>query len=121
MDTNVKDGYECYDWLSIWYRLGLVVYVIWLQMLRMATNVMIDFEFDIVWSVECEYECWWWIHELDAGWIWFQSNLNTNVKDGYECYHWILMSSSYFHEYECWGCIPELDKVWIWLLNQFWY
>ena len=53
MDTNVvmdyefdigrdveKDGYKCYDGLSIWYRLGLIVYLIWILMLRMDTNVM---------------------------------------------------------------------------------
>ena len=61
MDTNVmmvcesdagwnveKDGYECYDGLSIWYRLGLI-YLIWILMLMMDTNVMMDYEFDTNW------------------------------------------------------------------------
>ena len=58
MDTNVmmdyefdtgwnveKDGYKCYDGLSILYRLGLIVYLTWILMLRMDTNVMMDYEF----------------------------------------------------------------------------
>ena len=62
MDTNVmmdyefdtgwnveKDGYECYDGLSIWYRLGLI-YLIWILMLRMITNVMMDYEFYKGWD-----------------------------------------------------------------------
>ena len=44
-----KDGYECYDGLSIWYRLGLIAYLIWILMLRMDTNVMMDYQFDIGW------------------------------------------------------------------------
>ena len=47
-----KDGYECYDRLSILYRLGLIVYLIWILMLRMDTNVMMDYEFDIGWNVQ---------------------------------------------------------------------
>ena len=55
MDTNVmmdyefdigwnveKDGYKFYGGLSILYRLGLIVYLIWILMLRMDTNVMMD-------------------------------------------------------------------------------
>ena len=41
-----KDGYECYDRLSILYRLGLIVYQIWILMLRMGNNVMI---FVLIW------------------------------------------------------------------------
>jgi len=61
MDTNVmmdyefdigwnveKDGYECYDGLSIWYRLDLI-YLIWIIMLRMISNVMMDYEFNTGW------------------------------------------------------------------------
>ena len=40
LDTNVKDGYECNDGLWMWYRLGLIVYLIWIRMLRMGKNVM---------------------------------------------------------------------------------
>ena len=37
---NVEEnGYECYDGLSIWVRLGLI-YLIWIIMLRMDMNVM---------------------------------------------------------------------------------
>ena len=43
LDNNVNDG------LWIWYRLGLIVYPIWLLMLRMDTNVMMDYEFDTGW------------------------------------------------------------------------
>ena len=59
MDTNVMmdcecdsgwnvedDGYECYDGLSIWYRLGLIVYLIWILgyecHARLDTNVEKD-------------------------------------------------------------------------------
>ena len=70
LDTNVKDGYECHDELWIWYklesekdgykcyaglsilyRLGFDVYLIWILMLRMDTNVMMDYEFDTGWNV----------------------------------------------------------------------
>jgi len=37
MDTNVKDGYECYEF-DIGY--CLIVYLIWIQMLGIDTNVM---------------------------------------------------------------------------------
>ena len=33
-----KDGYECYDGLSIGYRLGLIVYLNKILMLRMDTK-----------------------------------------------------------------------------------
>ena len=46
---NVKDGYECHDGLSIWYRLVLIVYLIWTLMLRIDTNVVMDYQFDISW------------------------------------------------------------------------
>ena len=62
MDTNImmdyefdigwnveKDGYECYDWLLIWYRMGLIDYPIWILMLRMDMNVMMDYEFNTGW------------------------------------------------------------------------
>ena len=62
MDTNVmmdyefdigwnveKDGYECYDGLWIWYRLGLIVYLILILMLRMDMYVMMDYEFNTGW------------------------------------------------------------------------
>ena len=62
MDTNVmmdyefdigwnveKDGYECYDRLSILYRLGLIGYLIWILMLRMIMNVIMDYQFDKGW------------------------------------------------------------------------
>ena len=106
LDTNVKDGYECYDWLSIWYRMGLIDYLIWILMLRMDMNVMMDYKFDTGWNVEKDgYKCyiglwiWYWLglivyliwilmlridinvmmdYEFDIGW---------NVeKDGYKCY-----------------------------------
>ena len=38
--------------LLIWYRLGLIVYLIWILMLGMDTNVMMDYEFDKGWNVE---------------------------------------------------------------------
>ena len=44
-----KDGYECSDGLWIWYRLGLIVYLIWILMLRMDINVIMDYQFDIGW------------------------------------------------------------------------
>ena len=50
LDTNVKDGYECNDGLWIWYRLGLIVYLIWILILRMDTNVMMDCECDTGWG-----------------------------------------------------------------------
>ena len=47
LDTNgKKDGYKCYDGLWIWYRLGFIVYLIWILMLRMDMNVVMDYEFD---------------------------------------------------------------------------
>ena len=52
LDTNVKDGYKCHDGLWIWYMLGLIVYLIWILMLRMDTNAMIDCECDTGWNVE---------------------------------------------------------------------
>ena len=57
---NVEvDGYECYDWLSIWYRMVLIDYLIWILMLRMDTNVVMDYEFDIGWNVEKDgYKCY---------------------------------------------------------------
>ena len=65
MDTNVMIAsvqqveYECYDGLSIWYRLGLIVYPFWIPMLRMYTNVMMDYDFDAGWNVERDgYECY---------------------------------------------------------------
>ena len=48
----------------IWYRLGLIVYLIWIQILRMDTNVMN--------LIYVGFDC--------------LSHLVTNVKDGYECY-----------------------------------
>jgi len=42
LDNNVNDG------LWIWYRLGLIVYPIWILMLRMDRNGMMDYEFDTV-------------------------------------------------------------------------
>ena len=54
-----KDGYECYDGLWIWYRLGFIVYLIWILMLRKDTNVMMDYELDLGWNVEKDgYECY---------------------------------------------------------------
>ena len=87
LDTNVKDGYECNDGLWIWYRLGLIVYLIWILMLRMDKNVMMDCECDTGWNVEEDgYECY------DGLSIWYRLGLivylilDTNVKDGYECH-----------------------------------
>ena len=72
MDTNVmmdcecytgwnveEDGYECYDELSIWYRLDLI-YLNWILMLRMDTNVIMDYEFDTDWVwlfIQSGYKC----------------------------------------------------------------
>ena len=39
-----EDGYECYDGLSIWYRLGLIVYLI------LDTNVKDGYECHDIWS-----------------------------------------------------------------------
>ena len=49
LDTNVKDGYKCNDVLWIWYRLGLIVYLISILLLRMDTNEMMDCECDTGW------------------------------------------------------------------------
>ena len=49
LDTNVKDGYECNDGLSILQRFGLIGYLIWILMLMMDTNVMMDYEFETGW------------------------------------------------------------------------
>jgi len=47
MDINVeKDGYKWYDGLIIWSMLGLIVYPIWIIILRVDTIVMMDYEFD---------------------------------------------------------------------------
>ena len=62
LDTNVKDGYECHDGLWIWYRLGLIVYPIWILMLMIGKNVMI---FVLIWILMLK--------------------IDTNVKDWYEC------------------------------------
>ena len=69
---NVEEnGYECYDGLSIWVRLGLI-YLIWIQMLRMDRLGLIVLSY-----------------------------LDNNVKDGYECYEfdidwvWLFISSGY--------------------------
>ena len=45
LDTNVKDGYECNDGLSILQRFGLIGYLIWILMLTMDMNVMMDYQF----------------------------------------------------------------------------
>ncbi len=37
----------------------LIDYLIWILMLRMDTNVVMDYEFDIGWNVEKDgYECY---------------------------------------------------------------
>ena len=54
-----EDGYECYDELSIWYRLDLI-YLNWILMLRMDTNVIMDYEFDTDWVwlfIQSGYKC----------------------------------------------------------------
>ena len=75
-----KDGYECYDRLSILYRLVFIVYLIWILMLRMDTNVVMDYEFKIGWNVEKDgYECY------DGLSIWYRLGLIVYLI-------WILMS-----------------------------
>ena len=104
LDTNVKDGYECNDGLWIWYRLGLIVYLIWILMLRMDTNVMMDCKCDTGWNVEEDgYECY---DELS---IWYRLDLIY--------LNWILMlrmDTNVIMDY-------EFDTDWVWLFIQSGY
>ena len=55
-------------------------------MLRMDPNVMMDYEFDIGWNVEKDgYECYDGLSILYRLGFDCLSDLDTNVKDGYEC------------------------------------
>ena len=48
-------------------------------------------------NVKDGYDC----YEFDIGWVWLLSHLDTNFKDGYECYEfdiawvWLFFSSGY--------------------------
>ena len=77
LNTNVEDGYKCHNGLWIWYRLGLIVYPIWILMLMMGKNVIIS---DLDTNVKDGYEC----YEFDIGWVWLFIWSGSNVKDGYE-------------------------------------
>ena len=96
LDTNVKDGYKCHNGLWIWYRLGLIVYPIWIQMLMMGKNVMIS---DLDTNVKDGYKC------NDVLWIWYRLGLIV-------CLIWILMLRMDTNVM----MYCEFDTGWVWLL-----
>ena len=70
---------------------------------RIDTNVMnlINFGFDCLSDLDTNvkdgYEC----YKFDIGWVWLFISFGYNVKDGYKCYQfdigwlWLLISSGY--------------------------
>ena len=84
LDTNIKDGYECYEFDIC---VGLIVYLIRIEMLGIDTNVMnlIYVGFDCLSHLDTNVGIDTNVMNLIQVGVDFLSHLDTNVKDGYKC------------------------------------